>query len=237
MAEEALRRSEALKSAMLESALDCVITMDHEGRVLEFNPAAEATFGISEQQAVGREMAQLIIPPDLRDAHRAGLARYLEGGESAIVGRRVELRGMRADGTEFPIELVRDPDRRRAHARVHRLPARHHPSPARRRGARAAAGARAGRARRRRPRHGAAVGDPARRGRRRDRPGARRQAWSSPTSARSRRWATRRWRSSRARPPTRCATASRCMTRRASRSRRSGCRDGWRWRARRTPRP
>ena len=105
LGEEALRRSEALKSAVLESALDCVITIDHEGRVLDFNPAAEATFGISEQQAVGREMAQLIIPPDLREAHRAGLARYLEGADSAIVGHRVELRGVRADGTEFPLEL------------------------------------------------------------------------------------------------------------------------------------
>ena len=106
LAEEALRRSEALKTAILQSALDCVITMDHEGRVLEFNPSAEAVFGISAREAVGREMAQLIIPPDLRDAHRAGLARYLESGESDIVGRRVELRGMRSDGTEFPIELA-----------------------------------------------------------------------------------------------------------------------------------
>ena len=80
--------------------------MDHEGRVLEFNPSAEAVFGISAREAVGREMAQLIIPPDLRDAHRAGLARYLESGESDIVGRRVELRGMRSDGTEFPLELA-----------------------------------------------------------------------------------------------------------------------------------
>ena len=105
-AEEALRESEARKGAILESALDCVITMDHQGRVVEFNPAAEAAFGISAQQAIGREMAELIIPPDLRDAHRAGLARYLESGESTILGRRIELRGMRGDGTEFPIELA-----------------------------------------------------------------------------------------------------------------------------------
>jgi PAS domain S-box-containing protein len=105
-AEEAVRRSEARKRAVLDSALDAVITMDHEGRVVEYNPAAERLFGHAEHEAVGREMATLVIPERLRDRHRAGLRRYLETGESSIIGRRVELTGMGAGGEEFPVELA-----------------------------------------------------------------------------------------------------------------------------------
>jgi PAS domain S-box-containing protein len=102
---EAMRASEALKSAILASTLDCVITIDHEGRVVEFNDAAERVFGHRAEEAVGRDLAELIIPPHLRERHRASLRRVVEGGEPSILGRRVELTGLRADGTEFPIEL------------------------------------------------------------------------------------------------------------------------------------
>jgi PAS domain S-box-containing protein len=105
-ATEALRESEALKSAVVESALDCVITIDHEGRVTEFNPAAERTFGYKAEDAIGREMAELIVPPSLRERHRAALRRYVETEEPTIIGRRLELTGMRADGSEFPVELA-----------------------------------------------------------------------------------------------------------------------------------
>src|SRR5258706_4266278 len=105
-AEDALRVSEARKAAVLESALDCIITIDQHGHILEFNPAAEATFGYSRAEALGREMAQLIIPPSLRDEHRRGLTRYLITKESHILGRRIELTGLRADGSEFPVELT-----------------------------------------------------------------------------------------------------------------------------------
>jgi PAS domain S-box-containing protein len=108
-AEQAVRISEALKSAMLETALDCVVTMDHEGRVVEFNPAAEVTFGYTRDQVLGREMAELIIPPELREQHRAGLARYLDTGEAVVFGGRLELEGMRADGSRFPVELSIQP--------------------------------------------------------------------------------------------------------------------------------
>jgi PAS domain S-box-containing protein len=104
-AEHAVRISEARKRAVLDSSLDAVITMDHEGRVLEFNRAAERLFGYPEDDAVGRQMAELVIPPALRERHRAGLRRYLETGESTILGHRVELTGLRADGEEIPIEL------------------------------------------------------------------------------------------------------------------------------------
>ncbi len=105
-AQQAVRVSEARKRAILASSLDAVITMDHEGRIVEFNRAAEQLFGYSEDAAVGQEMAVLVIPPSLRERHRNGLRRHLETGESTILGRRLELTGQRADGEEFPVELA-----------------------------------------------------------------------------------------------------------------------------------
>ena len=67
---------------MLDAALDCVVTMDHEGRVIDFNPAAERTFGYRAGEAIGRDMAELIVPPALRERHRRGLARYLATEEA-----------------------------------------------------------------------------------------------------------------------------------------------------------
>ncbi|HYY21189.1 MAG TPA: SpoIIE family protein phosphatase [Thermoleophilaceae bacterium] len=103
---EALRESEARKGAILASALDCVITMDHEGRVVEFNRAAERAFGYRQDDVVGRELAELIVPPALRERHRRALLRYLETGRGTILGRRVELTGLRADDSEFPVEVT-----------------------------------------------------------------------------------------------------------------------------------
>jgi len=101
-----LQDSESLKGAILASSLDCIITIDHEGRIVEFNPAAEATLGFSRDQALGKPMAELIIPPRLRDAHQRGFTRYLATGEGPILGKRLELQAIRADGREFPIELA-----------------------------------------------------------------------------------------------------------------------------------
>ncbi len=105
-AEQAQRSSEALKAAVVEGALDCIVTMDHRGNVTDFNPAAERTFGYRRAQAIGRSMAELIVPPSLRPRHQAGLARYLTTGEATILGKRLELQAMRADGSEFPVELA-----------------------------------------------------------------------------------------------------------------------------------
>ena len=105
-AEDRLRESEARKGAVLQAALDCVISMDHEGRVVEWNPAAERTFGYSRDAAVGRALADLIVPPSLRERHWQGLARYLRTGEGPVIGRRVELPALRADGSEFAVELA-----------------------------------------------------------------------------------------------------------------------------------
>jgi PAS domain S-box-containing protein len=103
---EALRAKEARHRAMLDAALDCIVTMDHDGRVVDFNPAAERTFGYDVGDAVGRDMAELIIPPELRERHRAGLRRYLATAQPAVLDRRLEITGMRADGSRFPVELT-----------------------------------------------------------------------------------------------------------------------------------
>ncbi|MBA2290837.1 MAG: PAS domain S-box protein [Gemmatimonadales bacterium] len=101
-----VRESEARKSAVIEHALDCIITIDHDGRVVEFNTAAEETFGLGRDQAIGHELAELMVPPEMRAAHRAGLARFLETGERKMIGRRLEVPALRADGTTFPTELA-----------------------------------------------------------------------------------------------------------------------------------
>ncbi len=105
-AEDAIRESEERMRSVLESALDCVITMDHHGRVVEFNPAAEKTFGYQREGAIGQLLADLIIPPALRERHQRGLARYLSTGEAPVLGKRIELTGMRSDKSEFPLELA-----------------------------------------------------------------------------------------------------------------------------------
>ncbi len=95
-----------LNRAILESALDCIITMDAEGIVQEWNPAAERTFGFTRAEAVGRELAELIIPPALRERHRKGLARYLETGKGPVLGKRIEIAGLHAEGRELLVELA-----------------------------------------------------------------------------------------------------------------------------------
>jgi PAS domain S-box-containing protein len=100
------RAADARKAAMLASSLDCIISMDHRGRVIEWNAAAERAFGWTRRDALGKEMASLIIPPQYREAHRRGLERYLRSGEGPVLGRRIEISGLRADGTEFPVELA-----------------------------------------------------------------------------------------------------------------------------------
>ncbi|PYQ14683.1 MAG: hypothetical protein DMH00_01210 [Acidobacteria bacterium] len=105
-AEEALRRSEARKGAILDTALDAVISIDHRGTITEFNPAAEQMFGFRRDAAVGRNMAELLVPPRLLEGHQRGLERYLELGTGAVLGRRIQIQALRRDGTEFPVELA-----------------------------------------------------------------------------------------------------------------------------------
>ena len=106
IAVENTRENEARKTAILESALDCVIGMDQHSRILEFNPAAQATFGYRREDILGQELPELIIPQRFREAHRRGMAHFLQTGEGPVIGRRIEVVGMRADGSEFPVELA-----------------------------------------------------------------------------------------------------------------------------------
>lgn len=105
-AQAELRRSEARKAAVLDSVLDCIVTIDTNGTVIEFNGAAEKTFGYTKAQAMGRQLADLIIPPAFREAHRAGLARYLTTGDGPVLGKIIEVTAVRSDGSEFPVELA-----------------------------------------------------------------------------------------------------------------------------------
>lgn len=109
--QRSLYESEARKAAVMDSALDCIISMDHLGRIIEFNPAAERTFNYARGEAVGRTVAELIIPERLRAAHRRGLEAFLAGGEGTVLGRRVEMTAVRKGGEEFPVELAITPVR------------------------------------------------------------------------------------------------------------------------------
>ena len=104
--EDALARSEDRLRATVEAALDCIITMDSGGRIREFNPAAEACFGYRRSEILGRSLAELIIPPHRRRAHQEGIERYMRSGKSRMLGKRMEMTAMRADGSEFPVELA-----------------------------------------------------------------------------------------------------------------------------------
>ena len=75
--ERELKSSEARKAAILDSALDSIVTIDHQGLITEFNPAAERTFGYRREQVIGKRLADVIIPPSLRETHRRGFAHYL----------------------------------------------------------------------------------------------------------------------------------------------------------------
>jgi len=106
-----MRRSERadredLPAAALEATLDCVIGIDGDGRVITWNAASERTFGYARDEAVGRTVAELIIPPDFQEAHQRGLRRYLTTGESRVLDRRLTLTAMRRDESTFPCELT-----------------------------------------------------------------------------------------------------------------------------------
>ena len=110
--ELALRESEARKAAVLDIALDCIIAIDEGGRIVEFNPAAQKTFGYTSAEAIGQQIAETIIPPALRRQHHTGLAHYLATGIGPVLGQRVEVIGMRKGGEEFSVELAIVPMRR-----------------------------------------------------------------------------------------------------------------------------
>ena len=101
----ALRDSESRKAAVLESSLDALVTMDSAGRIVDWNSSAEEMFGWRRTEAVGEDLAGLIMPSRHRSSHNAGLANYLKTGEGPVLGKRIEISALRRSGQEFPIEL------------------------------------------------------------------------------------------------------------------------------------
>ena len=103
--EAQLSQREAFGRIIVESALDAVISMDAKGNVVGWNAQATETFGYSESEALGQPLADLIIPPEFRQPHWDGLARYLKTGEGPVLGNRLYLTALRRDGTTFPVEI------------------------------------------------------------------------------------------------------------------------------------
>ncbi len=107
LADEALRSVEHVRSAMMRAALDAIVVMDERGITLEFNPMAQQIFGYTLEEARGKLVADLIIPPAHREAHRVGLQRYLDTGEGPIIDKHIDnMTGVRKDGATFPVELT-----------------------------------------------------------------------------------------------------------------------------------
>jgi PAS domain S-box-containing protein len=105
-AEQALRESEARKSAILESALDGIVTVDELGRIVDFNPAAEQLSQYRRAEVLGRTVSEILIPARFREAHQSGLKASAEAGKTSAIGQRVEVQILRRDGSVFDAELA-----------------------------------------------------------------------------------------------------------------------------------
>lgn len=104
--EECLKNSEERTRFIIETANDAFIAMDQKGRVAEWNRRAEIMFGWHRGEVIGKTVAELILPPQYRDAHHEGIKHFLAVGEGPILNRRVELNALHRDGHEFPVELT-----------------------------------------------------------------------------------------------------------------------------------
>jgi protein-histidine pros-kinase len=105
-AEEALRENVALAQNIVEHSFEALVVMDSDGRIARWNPCAEKLFGWTHREAVGRLLGNLIVPPELREQHHAGLERYLKTGETSILNTLTESRGLHKSGRIFPVELL-----------------------------------------------------------------------------------------------------------------------------------
>lgn len=99
----------ALRAALVQAALDCIIIIDSSGLIVEFNEAAERTFGHDRDTVLGQPMAELLVPEQLRNAHHAGLEKYLQSGEHAVLGKRIEVPALHKDGRQLMVELAITP--------------------------------------------------------------------------------------------------------------------------------
>ncbi len=99
-------RNRLKNQAILSASLDVIITIDHNGMVVDFNDAAERTFGWTFDEIAGKNMANHIIPPELREAHERGMRHYLASGEGPVLGSRIQLQAQHRDGQRFPVEVA-----------------------------------------------------------------------------------------------------------------------------------
>jgi len=102
-------RNQAKNTAILSASLDAMITIDSEGKVVDYNEAAVHTFGWSHDEMIGQTMADFIVPPDMRDAHRQGVEHYLATGECHLLRKRLQLSALHKHGHRFPIEITISP--------------------------------------------------------------------------------------------------------------------------------
>jgi|GEM_PF-12756 len=104
-----LLESEEKTRSVINTAMDAVITMDHEGKAVDWNPQAERVYGWSKEEILGFPISDFIIPPQHRGAHLKGLNHFIETGEGPILNTRIEIAALRKNGEEFPIELTITP--------------------------------------------------------------------------------------------------------------------------------
>ena len=104
--ERSLGESEARKRAILESSLDPIITIDHDGVITEFNRAAEHVFGRPRKEVLGTQPSEILFPPAKTEGQQNRIDRYLDAGEGSLLGKRTEVVAVRADGTPFSAEMT-----------------------------------------------------------------------------------------------------------------------------------
>ncbi len=97
---------DAVRRAVLDAALDGIVTINEQGLITEFNAAAQVMFGYQRAEVVGKPMVDVLVPPNMRDAHTEGFGRYLATGVGRILGHRIQIHALRRDGSTFPIELA-----------------------------------------------------------------------------------------------------------------------------------
>jgi len=105
-AEDAVRRVQAARAGLVDSALDAIATVDQTGAIKEWNPAAERIFGYTRAFALGQEAGELILPGAALEVQRGELARSFRTGKGRLLGRLTEMSAVRANGGEFPVELT-----------------------------------------------------------------------------------------------------------------------------------
>jgi len=108
-AEQALQHSEGRTQAILDNALDAIVTIDEQSNIVDWNPQAEIVFGWSSEEAIGKTLFDTVIPSGNHDGHRKGLQHFLATGEAPIFNKRIEVQAVDKTGRQFPVELSVSP--------------------------------------------------------------------------------------------------------------------------------